>query len=274
MSFFNRNKGASTATAAAVAPSAVPSGIALTPSNAVNVVELNKKLETQAPELVNLSKSAGVSLAKTGLQNHTAKVALCLDVSWSMDGLYSSGIVQRLAERVLALGLNFDDDGSIDVFTFGGTASYCGGMDLNNFRGFVNSLPMQGATNYSAACRLIREVYFANSGQRVGTLSVPNPVYVMFVTDGDTSDRAAVEEQMRWSSAEPIFWEFMGVGGSTGGLTFLQSLDNLSGRMLDNAHYFNAANPDQLSDTDLYDLMLTEYPAWVNQVKSRGLVTV
>jgi hypothetical protein len=39
----------------------------------------------------------------------------------------------------------------------------------------------------------------------------------MFVTDGSTHDEALTERQLRWSSREPIFWQFMGIGKSRKG---------------------------------------------------------
>ena len=61
-----------------------------------------KKIEQEAPKLIDLVKKADISLVKANLTNHKAKVALCLDISGSMFSLYSSGKIQRLAEKVLA----------------------------------------------------------------------------------------------------------------------------------------------------------------------------
>jgi len=36
-----------------------------------------------------------------------------------MKPLFVGGVVQGLIERVLAMGLNFDDNGAIDMFAFG-----------------------------------------------------------------------------------------------------------------------------------------------------------
>jgi len=79
-------------------------------------ITLEKKLEEKAPHIFNLVKKVDISLAKANLTNHQAKVALCLDVSVSMTLLYNSGKIQRLAEKILALGCRFDDNGSIDIF--------------------------------------------------------------------------------------------------------------------------------------------------------------
>jgi hypothetical protein len=38
-----------------------------------------KKIEQEAPQLIDLAKKADISLQKANLTNHQAKVALCLD---------------------------------------------------------------------------------------------------------------------------------------------------------------------------------------------------
>jgi len=57
-------------------------------------VDLEKRVAQAAPQLVNLVKSAAVSLEKAGLAQHRAKVCLVLDISGSMSALYSKGLVQ------------------------------------------------------------------------------------------------------------------------------------------------------------------------------------
>jgi stress response protein SCP2 len=70
------------------------------------MISLEKKLKDK-PVLLSLAKQAHVSLEKVKLTQHRAKVAICLDISGSMTRLYSSGKIQRLAEKVLALGCQF-----------------------------------------------------------------------------------------------------------------------------------------------------------------------
>ena len=80
-------------------------------------VSLAKKLvnlEKRDPSLVSLVKKVGVSLEKSRLAVPRARVALCLDISGSMDKLYRTGKIDALVRRILALGLNFDDDGAIE----------------------------------------------------------------------------------------------------------------------------------------------------------------
>lgn len=253
-------------------------------------VSLEKRVEREAPQLVSLLKHAGVSLQKVGLQDHRAKVALVLDISGSMSALYHQGLVQRFADRILALGCKFDDDGEIDVFLFGRDVHQPEPMRLSNAANYVQQLirkfPLEGDTRYGRAIEAVRRFYFpdGNGGERRDVLRAPVPVYVMFVTDGGTSDQPLTEKQLRWSSREPVFWQFMGIGkgrksrskrlalfaGSD--FPFLEKLDELDGRLIDNANYFSVETPDEHDDATLYDLLMTEYPGWLKLARQHGLL--
>ena len=276
-----------------ISEEAAPAPVA-TPSPSVNLkkVELDKRLEKQAPQLVSLVKKATVSLEKVGLAQHTAKVALCLDISASMGGLYRTGAIQKFAEKVLALGTRFDDDGAIDIFLFGADAHDVGEMNIDNFSNFIAGIqrqyPLEGGTNYAKAMQLIRAHYFGDFGARAKPLKQKIPVYVMFLTDGATSDANSTRQQVQYSSYEPLFWQFMGLGKSrkdvkaSGGgfwakafasdFTFLEELDTMSGRHVDNANFFSVAAPDELPDDQLYDLLMSEYPEWVKGAPAKGLL--
>lgn len=269
-----------------VAQDAAPAAPAPPPSS----ISLEKRVEAKAPQLVSLVKSAGVSLAKVGLQGHRARVCLVLDISGSMSSLYRKGLVQRFAERILALGCRFDNDGDIDVFLFGRNVHQPDPMGLSNWTGYVAGVierhPLEGDTRYGAAMAAVRRHYFPDTagGERKSVHGAPLPVYVMFVTDGSTSDQAVTERQLRWSSREPIFWQFMGIGKgrkskskrlsdfADSDFPFLEKLDELSGRLIDNADFFSVSSPDEHTDSALYDLLMTEYPAWVGQARQHGLL--
>ena len=252
---------------------------------------LEKKMEQKAPKLLDLSKKAKISLEKVGLQDHNAKVALCLDISGSMSKMYRSGKIQEFVERILALGTRFDDDGSIDVFLFGKNAYDAGEITIDNFNGSVDRLikqhPLEGNTYYGKAMKSIRKHYFGHGGKQDKPFSQKYPVYVMFVTDGAPFDKSDATSHIQHSSYEPIFWQFMAIGKSNksakkkGGFfssliqsdfSFLEQLDNLTGRYLDNANFFSVEDPLEVSDTELYDLLMTEYPGWVKAASQKGLI--
>ena len=253
-------------------------------------IDLEKRVARDAPQLVSLVKQAGVSLQKVGLHAHRAKVCLCLDISGSMGRLYRDGLVQQFAERILALGCKIDDDGEIDVFLVGKHVHQPEPMALNNCTTYVRNAidhhPLEGDTRYGRAMEAIRAFYFpdARGGERSRPHRADLPVYVMFVTDGGTSDQATTEKQLRWASNEPIFWQFMGIGKgrkskskflaafADSDFPFLEKLDELGGRLIDNANYFSVSSPDEHSDADLYDLLMTEYPGWLKLAKQHGLL--
>jgi hypothetical protein len=237
--------------------------------------------------LLSLTKTAAVSLEKRGLGEHTARVALCLDISGSMATLYRSGKIQALVERVLAVGVRFDDDGQVDCFLFGKHVHQPGPIGIDNVHNYTGAMlrrhSLEPSTNYGLAMQRVREHYFGSSQLRFAPFGQPLPVYVMFVTDGD---------QVIASSFEPLFWQFMAIGrspdavdmqrsgaarrppmgrGRGSDFSFLEELDDMGGRFLDNADFFAVTDPANLTDEQLFDLMAAEYPGWLAQARARGL---
>lgn len=222
------------------------------------------KIESQAPGLVGLVKQAQAGLSRRGLGGERAKVALCLDHSGSMRALYAKGVVQALAERALALATQFDDDGAVDVFLFDTGAAYAGVLRVGEHVGGVDRLRAgrrMGRTDYAAAMRLVRG-HFPPGGL---------PVYVLFVTDGAPDSRTAAKEELVAASQRNIFYKFLGVG--EGPFDFLRRLDDLRGRPVDNAHFVEPDEVEALSDKQLFDLLLEEYPKWLADAREAGLIS-
>ena len=250
-----------------------PAAAVAAPVPVTTSVDLRKKrlvdLEKHEPKLVDLAKKAMVSLEKKSLGGATAKVVLVLDISASMTGRYRSGEIDRLTQRVLGLGLNMDDDGAIEVYAFGSRPHRIGIADAINYRTFIPDMlrthSLEYSTNYGAVIDMIRSDY--GSQDDFGRV----PVYVMFVTDGDTNDKQLTEKQIRAAASEGIFWQFMGVGRSNG-FAFLEKLDDLKGRRVDNCDFFSVASADGPSDGELYDKMIGEYPGWLKAAAAAGIL--
>ncbi len=254
-----------------------------------------EQIEKNAPYLLEHATAAAKLLQKSGLNGHHARIALCLDISGSMQKLFASGKIQNFAEKILTLGCLLDDDGAIEVFLFGSHAYDAGVMTISNASGFIDKVRekyhFEGDTNYAEAMRLIRQFYFpqGEGGHKNEPVAAQEPVLVMFVTDGDTLDKEETEQQLISSSFEPIFWQFMAIGKShkdikqrgvlgwimkelVGDFRFLEYLDTMEGRFVDNANFFSVLDPEDVTDTELYSLLMTEYPSWLNQVKTKSLV--
>lgn len=248
------------------------------------------KVAVQAPGLLSLAKSANTALDKSGLNGTVAKVVLVADFSGSMHQEYKTGAMQRLAEKVLALGLNLDDDGAIDFFVFDSGAAYLGEITIDDYKNSVDRLTRgrrMGTTNYAEAFLKVRDHFgfgktvttekkglFGRTKQTV----VPNPnsgpanepVYALFLTDGAPDSKPAAVKALTEVSTAPIFWKFLSIGPSP--IEFLQKLDDLDSRFVDNADYKPVGNVDNISDNELFEMLLDEYPEWIKEVRAKGLI--
>lgn len=244
------------------------------------------KVQQHAPGLVNLTKKAGVSIEKAGLAGHTAAVLLVLDVSPSADSLYRSGAMQSVADQAFVMALNFDDDGAVPVCVFDEHAHDSGELTLENHRGFIDGARpgRTSGTGYSEAIRWCRAAAVPDGKGRgplhrhTVTLPAPQPTYVLFVTDGEPTDpRSSIERELTEASKEPIFFQFIGVGPGMGtrrapSFPYLERLDSMAGRFIDNAGFFAVADPRSFGDEEMFASLLAEYPTWLAEARRHGLI--
>lgn len=257
------------------------------------------KVESTAPGLVSLAKTAKVSLEKRNLFGTRAKVAVVMDYSGSMSREYSSGRVQNLTERILALATQLDDDGSIDFFVFDSSAAHLGEVPLDNYAGAVTRLTQgrhMGTTDYAGAFRVVRDHFgfappklvsqttekkglFGRKKKVEGAVDVAlpdnlrpanEPVFAIFLTDGAPNSKPQAVQALIEVSTAPIFWKFLSIGSES--FDFLQRLDDLEERVIDNADYKPIGSIDALSDEALIDALLDEYGEYVTEAKRLGLL--
>ena len=216
--------------------------------------------------IVDLQKKAAVAVARHGVQGQPAQVVLVLDISKSMNALYRTGVMQQVIERILGLALNFDDDGEIDLFLFGTRAYSLPAITLDEIDGYVERVILAQykiieATRYAPPLRLIGEKYRGPQ---------PDPVFVIFLTDGGNADRRESAAVIREIAAEPIFVQFVGIGAEE--FPFLQKLDELPNRVVDNAGFMHVNDIATIDDTELYDRLLNEFPAWLEAARAARLI--
>jgi len=257
-------------------------------------IRLEKDMATHAPCLINLSKTADSVLAQHQLHLHHARVALVLDISASMNGLYQNGTVQRVTEKALALASRFDDDGQMEVFLFGKSVHTCGVIGIKNIQQAIQTLvrkhPLESSTRYGLALQTLRLHYFPQVelqtlaavpsllGRLMGQKSTPfkptlpaqTPIFVLFITDGETLDQALAVEEMTRLSQLPMFFKFIGVGQAS--FPFLQRLDDLKGRALDNADFVQFSDLDTVADPVLYERLIQEYDQYLLRARQLQLV--
>lgn len=247
------------------------------------------KIEQEAPELLSLAKAASEVVSLRKLDGQKAKVALALDFSGSMRDSYNDGSMQRLAEKILALATQLDDDGAIDLFLFASDAEYVGEVTLKNFRNVIETITKKrrmGTTNYTDLFRQlikfyklepketggVKGLFKKNTAGKFSPLTSPanEPVFVVFLTDGVPDNRTSAVQELIKASYAPVFWQFLSIGSES--IQFLEKLDDLDGRYIDNADYKPVGNVDALSDSQLFTMLLDEYPAWVAEERKRGQI--
>ncbi|MGW4030890.1 vWA domain-containing protein [Streptomyces sp. NPDC004838] len=232
-----------------------------------------RKVEEKAPALVSLYKSAGVSLRKHGLGDERAAVYLVVDYSGSMRPYYKDGSVQALADRVLGLSANLDDDGRVPTVFFSTDIDAVTEIALENHHGridrIVAGLGHMGKTSYHLAMDAVIDHYL-DSGSTA-------PALVVFQTDGGPINKLAAERYVCKAAKLPMFWQFIGFGDThSKQFDFLRKLDELAvpaKRPVDNAGFFHAGlDPRRVPDAELYDRLVGEFPAWLKAARAQGIV--
>lgn len=237
-------------------------------SDAIATVNLKEEVKADAITTINLRKETlnKVCLTKTELQNLTAKVVVVLDYSGSMDQLYRDGVVQETLNRLLPLALRFDDDGEMELYLFSNHCKQLAPLNINNFSNYIADEKIlhkysMGGTNYSPA---INKVVNGQKGDI--------PTFVIFITDGDCfdTDKDKTTKAIRTASSKPLFWQFVGIGNSS--FNFLEKLDDMDGRVVDNADFLKISDLTKLNDEELYRALLGEFPDWLSVAKSNNII--
>lgn len=248
-------------------PSAIP---APPPSSRVNLSKgeaVQNMVKKKAPHLVDLTKKAVITLEKKKLSEICASVILVLDVSGSMTHQYNQGRVQRTLDKVLPLALLFDDDGTLDVWAFADRSRRLTGATLDNIGDYIKKADggwrkwKTGIGNNEPV--VMQKIYniYKNSKK---------PVYILFVSDGGIYKDREIKQLIEEAAHGPLFWQFVGIGGSDYGI--LERLDKMRGRFVDNANFFALDDIDSISDEELYDRLLNEFPAWIKAAQMKNIL--
>lgn len=232
---------------------------------------LNLDKENSLTQL-NLRKDmiSSLCLEKKELNNLTARVAVVLDYSGSMEDLYANGTVQEILDRLLPVAMQFDDNGEMEVWLFDNTYRRIDDISLDNYYNYIRNENIlckyrMGGTEYSPVINDVVKKY---------TKEMPSdlPSLILFITDGDNfdTDKPKATRAIIEASKHPIFWQFVGIGRSD--FNYLETLDEMDGRYVDNANFFSVNDIKSISDMELYNRLLGEYPSWISEVRQRGMI--
>ncbi|ATP19905.1 VWA domain-containing protein [Sphingobium yanoikuyae] len=241
---------------------------------------------------VDLRKQqVGVSLKKLGIEHEKAEVLFVIDGSGSMAKLYSNGTVQETVERIAPVALRLDDDGTMSTWFYASRCKQVEDLTATNLEGFVaRTLPSPGA---KIGARETGKKGFFGGALKEGGDSIgygnnepvvmnaildaepshrTKPLVIIFLTDGgiDGSTSKEIIAILQRISNRPIFWQFVGVGNANYGV--LRKLDTIDGRVVDNAGFFSVDDLSRISDDQLYDRILSEFPAWLKAARAARIM--
>lgn len=240
------------------------------PAPAPARISLEKKVAEKAPALVSLAKKAQISLEKANLNDVEAEVGLILDGSGSMNGQYSRGRVQEVVNRLLPLAVHFDNDGKLDCWAFGAKTHHLNPVSLDNYRDFVDA-DNGGWRKWNLGARINCEVSAIEAAvAHYRKHGDGKPVYILFISDGGVSDTRKITKAITEAAELPIFWQFIGINGRDYGV--LERLDEMTGRVVDNCNFFALDDLHSISEEELYERMMAEFPAWLKAAKAAGIV--
>ncbi|WP_329036576.1 VWA domain-containing protein [Streptomyces sp. NBC_01725] len=263
------------------APASGGPGARLTKGEERLPVDMRKRLSLRKEQVA-------VSLDKHGVTGVVARVILVLDASGSMSALYTRGVVKNVAERMAAVAAQLDDDGEMQAWTFATNPARLPDLVIGELPEWLSlhvrvgqmslfgrKKPQKGLV---AGQVDMRAVGFQNEEQKViaevrayvREYPVPAPTLVLFFSDGGVYRDAEIERELRAAVEEPVFWQFVGLGRANYGV--LQRFDTMAGRRVDNVGFFAVDDIERVSDPELYDRLLSEFPSWLREARQAGIL--
>ncbi|MFH8514638.1 VWA domain-containing protein [Streptomyces gelaticus] len=244
-------------------------------------VDMRKRLSLRKQQVL-------VSLRKHGVPELCARVVLVLDASGSMGGLYRRGTVAGVAERMVAVAAQLDDDGRMQAWTFASNPARLPDLAVGDLPewlrlhvrvgqtfGFGRRKPPKGLEPGQIDMRTVgiqneEQKVIAEVRDFVRAHPVPDPTLVLFFSDGGVHRNKEIEQELRAAAEEPVFWQFVGLGSSRYGV--LERFDTMPGRRVDNVGFFAVDDIEKISDQELYDRVLSEFPSWLQAARRAGIL--
>ncbi|MEV5028269.1 VWA domain-containing protein [Paenibacillus sp. LPE1-1-1.1] len=213
-------------------------------------------------------KLVQITLEKKKLTHVVAKVGIVLDITGSMQALYKNGTVQEVVERILAVASKFDDNGTLDVWVYDTHFSRLPSVTERDFVDYVQNKILNnheihkfGRNNEPPVMEDVIRKYTVEEDDGI-------PVFIIFINDGGVVK--PIKKVITAASVQPIFWQFVGIGQSD--FEVLKQLDTMEGRVVDNANFIHLDDIAAVSDEQLYDQLLNEFPSWLMAAKEKRII--
>lgn len=232
------------------------------PENTISNTKLAQKISLRKELVIDEVKKQNISV-------NTARVVFVLDHSGSMRTMYKDGTVQDLLERIFPIAMHFDDNAEMEFYWFDSVYKELDPVNCKNIEGYVRNVILSkndhfGGTNYAPIMTEILNRYVRREPSNI-------PTFVIFITDGNNADKKATKDVLTEASKYNIFWKYVGIGNEK--FEFLEKLDELKGRFIDNANFINVSDLGAIDDKSLYKFLLEEYGDWLELCRSHGILT-
>lgn len=241
--------------------------VAATPELTIPLVPILSE-EKNVLSNIDLRKKLSRSPRKKKLTGVTARVGIVLDITGSMRNLYANGTVQEVVERILAVACKFDDNQSLDVWVYDTEFSRLPPVTEQELGSYVfthimnnNTIHKFGRNNEPPVMEDIIKKYTEEEPDST-------PVFIIFINDGGVVK--PTKKVIMAASVQPIFWQFVGIGNSD--FEVLMQLDTMKGRLVDNANFIHLDRIEQVTDEELYDQLLNEFPIWLKAAKEKRII--
>ena len=193
-------------------------------------------------DLNKATEKAKFTIAKKGLPTVKAAVVLNLDVSGSAQGLFNSGAIQNTFQTIVPLAINFDDNASLNVFTFADDDQYTTQIQpdatAQNYSDYISekilndrNVPKWGGTHYAQVIRanlkmlgFIKEETtkggFFSKATTQEVIKADNgsgyPALIITLTDGANFDQQRCLRDLKVYEDAKVnaYFLFIGVGGA------------------------------------------------------------
>lgn len=259
-------------------------------------ISLKKRQENLA---FSLKKNKNLNEGKIVL-----RVACALDISGSMHGLYSSGVVSDFVGKLLPFGMLFDDNQQIDMWAFNTSSQELTPATADVYDDYVgkcmHNVRIGGGTNYAPVMADIYDEYFGTVTKYITTKQVVQeeaPKKGFFNRLLGKTETVSVEREKVVAVSEPgadvtpgvVFFQTDGENGDPSAVRrlieenknkpiywfmvgvgnekfgFLKELANA----YDNVGFIGIKDLD-LTDSELYDKLLSEeFGEWVVKVGAK-----
>lgn len=213
-------------------------------------------------------KIVQLTLEKKKMIHVVARVGIVLDISGSMQSLYKNGTVQDVVERILAVACHFDDNAALDVWVYDNEFSRLPTVTEKDFSSYVadqimnnNAIHKFGRNNEPQVMEDVIQKYTKEEDDST-------PVFIIFINDGGVVK--PTKKVITEAAVLPIFWQFVGIGNSD--FEVLKRLDEMEGRIVDNANFIHIEDVGKVSDEWLYDQLLNEFPQWINEATAKRVI--